>query len=1203
MSETYNQKKQVHTVSAVASFLRLHLPLELQKSFDFYQLDSDYTALPNIESEDMRYLHGLVSRIIHRGTGTLPGIEVERYIASSFGNGSGLKENSDGPGPPVEWNLEPELESKISQFADLLSPWVGELDRIPLDPTNPQNERRLLKQLAESFGPRFISCLYTQVYLSEILPAEKKDDFLAQRLDFLIAFPNGRCFVLEPGDHEDGPNPLTQKSLDKERDLALQRIGIPTLRFRNNRIGTPQLTEDIKGLVHKCDGERFLKDLDTQQRAEDLKLSHLIQLPTLIARIEDVLTTIFLQRGLLGEKSFSLCVLEQDLECAEIALYSFMERLHRLANFNRIDLPEPKIKLTVVRTGKYACTNWSKVREKLKGFGCMVEEIDKPSTSTFDLSIDVAVKANYLTLASPVASTGQAVIRNVYPHSEKHHFSYSSQPRELLLEDERDQILAETFLADFFRKKNFREGQFPIIKNMLAQKATIGLLPTSAGKSFCYQFSSLLTPGITLVVDPLNFLMNDQALGLIEDHGITAIDVWHSGKGALQAEQVGEMMGTNLIIFLSPERFLRDKFRDAMRQLTAADLFVNYAVIDEAHCVSMWGHDFRPPYLMLRRLFRAYCTFGGREPVVVALTGTASQLVLIDLKRQLDIEEMESIIRPNSFDRPELTYNIVSCRTQEKKQTLSSVFRSIENRLGIQNIKHETNGIVFANLPKEVWELYGAQAGDADAHVMETASNQWESREITTGMACGGKPKNSPVSSDAWELYKNKILAQFKRGKVKMLIGNAAIGVGIDSKHVRYSVVCCMPGSLESLVQQWGRAGRTQKKSECYLIYSDDNKKATDQWLDGELEKMPRRYDDLGTIAYFYESQFPGEKIEQDGVRKVGNVLLGKNNVPDDDGRRIIAEDGSEKIPRYLSFLIMLGVVEDYEVSGAYKNTKYRVQLTNDFEEAHDRNDREAIDEIYVKSLKSYLSRYRPTTEQDIRDRVQQRPENKFGPKCLGYLISFIYSEIGYQRKESIRTMVSFCREANQSPESIRLRVKGYLDRDPKFSDRLEEMSEGVESINPVIEAIKLIEGYDDVEHLYWETRRLLGERLRADWLALNLYSVLYRERTVSKNTRISYQQFIGAVEAPLSPEEAVNFLVGFFDCVYALDKVLNEAISEAILLKFMAELHSHSQILCLQVLEDISMPEEVKILFRGMIATKQMGGLLNECKRKHGLS
>jgi ATP-dependent DNA helicase RecQ len=1188
------------TGSSIASFLRDGIPRPIQEGLDYFQLDFDFKELPSNASPDLRLLHDLVSRIVHRGLGTLPSIEVERLVASVFGGNFGLEEQQDELGGGVTWQLKPQLLTIAEQFSNYLSPWTGDPDSIPVDPSSPHNERRHLTQLRDHFGPKLVSCLYTQVHLSDLLPDKNRQDFLGQRLDFLVAFPNGRSFVLEPGDHELGSTPGAQKARDMARDKALLEVGIPTLRFANARIGTSELMADIEVLVQKAGGHPFLAEKKEEARSKiGLRLSHLCLLPTTVARLEHVFATVFLQRGLLSQESFSLCVVEQDLECAEIAMYGFLERLQRLATLYRIELALPSMQLVVMRSGSHSCADLSGVRDLLAAFGCAVTVVKELPTTTFDLSVDVAIKSNYLTASTPVNSIGRAKVRNTFSHSHKFRFSYSAQPRRIELSD-KDQPLLETFLADFFRKQRFREGQFPIIQNVMAQTATIGLLPTGAGKSICFQLASLLTPGITLVVDPITFLMKDQVLGLTVDYGITTVAAWHSEAGLYRDEQIGELMATNLMIFLSPERFLRPSFRSAMANLRAGDLFVNYAVIDEAHCVSMWGHDFRPPYLMLERCFREFCTFGGREPVVVALTGTASQLVLIDLKRQLGIEGMESIIRPNTFDRPELTFNIVASPANGKQRSLSDVLRGVARRHGVQDVMREATGMVFAHTPKQVWELYGAMAGDADSHVAQIAAAGEITQEMACGMASGGKAKNSTVTAKQWKRYKDMILPHFKSGKVRMLIGNAAIGVGIDNEHVNYVVVYCMPGSLESLGQQWGRAGRRGQDSQCYLIYSDDMQAQTDQWLNGELAQMPRRFDDLGTISWFHSSAFPGEKEDSDGTLKIMGQIF--RTAPDGDGRRAIGEDYDERVQRYLSFLIMLGLVEDYEVTGIGANTKYRVALLPNIERDARASDNRGIQASLVSSLQAYLSRYRPTTERDILDGLEGRPEGKLSQKAVGYLINFIYSGIAYQRKESIRTIVGFCRETDQSPEVVRTRMKAFFDRNPKFSDRLDEMASEEVSIDAVMIIIDLIEGYDDAEHLFWETRRLLDERFRADWAALNLYAIIYREKAISRNAQVTFEQLLTEIEQRLSAELGVKLLVEFFNGVNALDETLNASVSDIVMPPLFEMLYKRTQVLCLEVLDGVACNEDVKLQLRGLIAVFQMEGLLNVVKLKHGL-
>lgn len=433
-----------------------------------------------------------------------------------------------------------------------------------------------------------------------------------------------------------------------------------------------------------------------------------------------------------------------------------------------------------------------------------------------------------------------------------------------------------------------------------------------------------------------------------------------------------------------------------------------------------------------------------------------------------------------------------------------------------------------------------------------------------------------------------------------MLIGNAAIGVGIDNEYVNYVVVSCMPSSLESLGQQWGRAGRRGQKSQCCLIYSDDQKGTTDDWLSGKLEKMPQRWDDLGTISYFHTSAFPGEQEDIKGTIDVlGQVFRSKR---DNDGRRAVDENGNERVQRYLSFLIMMGIVEDYEATGFGTNTKYRVTLPPELENYVLAPDPNRLQTHLVSSLQAYLSRYRPTTEKEVLDGLMARPEERLSGKAVGFLVHFIYSSIAYQRKESVRTIVGFCREQDLSLESIRRRMKAFFDRNPKFSDRLDAMALTDPSIKAVMVVVFLIEGYDDSEHLFWETRRLLDERFRADWAAVNLFSVLYREKALSENSKVTFRQMLDEIDARLPSEQKVDFLVGFLNGIVSLDKPLRLSISVTLLPKLFNILYSREGSSCIQILDGITCDQETKAGIRGSIAVNQIEGVLNVIKHKHGL-
>ena len=216
-------------------------------------------------------------------------------------------------------------------------------------------------------------------------------------------------------------------------------------------------------------------------------------------------------------------------------------------------------------------------------------------------------------------------------------------------------------LNNLFRKSKFRAGQEAIINRALIGLDVIGLLPTGGGKSLTFQICALLQPGVTIVVDPINSLMKDQFDKLIEN-GISKTTFINSfnTKDEREANMDKLINGEVHIIFVSPERFQIEKFRTALQNCKNLNVYFSYAVIDEAHCVSEWGHDFRQVYLNLAQNLKRFCASKDRNISVFGLTATASFDVLADVQRELDLNEDAIISLPaEAIDRKELNFNII----------------------------------------------------------------------------------------------------------------------------------------------------------------------------------------------------------------------------------------------------------------------------------------------------------------------------------------------------------------------------------------------------------------------------------------------------------------------------------------------------------------------------------------------------------------
>ena len=325
-------------------------------------------------------------------------------------------------------------------------------------------------------------------------------------------------------------------------------------------------------------------------------------------------------------------------------------------------------------------------------------------------------------------------------------------------------------LQHYFGYPEFRPGQEKLVDGILSGRDVFGIMPTGGGKSICYQLPGLMLPGVTLVVSPLISLMHDQVMAL-KTAGIPGAYVNSSLTfPQLRAVYRNMLLGKYKIIYVAPERLESEGFLDAVMQMN-----VSMVAVDEAHCISQWGQDFRPSYLRIVEFIKVL----PRRPVIAAFTATATEKVREDVRRILGLNSPVEVV--TGFDRPNLYFEV---RHPEMKE--AELLKLLEKRKG-------RSGIVYCSTRKSV------------EHICEYLTDRGYA---ATRYHAGLEERERMANQDAF-LYDEKTI----------MVATNAFGMGIDKSNVNFVIHYNMPRSLEAYYQEAGRAGRDGSNADCILLY------------------------------------------------------------------------------------------------------------------------------------------------------------------------------------------------------------------------------------------------------------------------------------------------------------------------------------------------------------------------------------------------
>jgi RecQ family ATP-dependent DNA helicase len=801
----------------------------LLKSLSFFEADglqADATAVDPIIA--------VANNFIARGLPTLTSFSIEKIFFSVFKEYYKCQLAKDGS---VKFNINKvhsELRNKIVQSYHIIDP------RVDLA-TN------LTKELRSNFESQFEEHVFTQTLpelvgkfiLHEIefqrgienvigncgikdTESEKKivalkGQFIEQRLDFSIEFPHSCDGKNGWAIEVDGAEYHKSNSNDQRRDDALARCKWgKTIRFRSDE--KQLFTGKLNPFLDLLKSERYFKTLKENyenpiwEELQGMDSLELALTPMGIARIQKTLCELILNGTLsFGKREWNIGIFERDVPCAYLAVEDFKELIGNLFILEGKDRSLPQINLFIGKTEEFQSCRLNRIERGTKSL------ID---TEQFDVLIDISIlgkknnpypKLNLtaksiITLRSSLSKNSERVFKCSklinFPPLLIDNSNEDNEPTEV---PERVRAML-SLLRTVYRKKEFRPGQLKIINRAMQFKDVIGLLPTGSGKSLTYQICSLLQPGTCMVVAPLKALMKDQHDNLVKNKIDGCLFINSSLDRYQRQKNIEKLLAKKaLICLIAPERLQIADFRDRIKE-KGKGIF-SYCVVDEVHCVSEWGHDFRTSYLKLGDYGRKYFKpdSSKQEITFIGLTATASFDVLADVQRELNIGE-EAIIQSKSMERPELHLAVKFVKNcLYKSGDLISILNENDN-----NPDYSGATIVFCPTKKNprhgVKQIY--------KYISEKITGRTFAQFAGVTSSFEGEG-----NAEANEYEKNQ--EDFINNKIQGLVATKAFGMGIDKSNIRQIVHYNYPGSIESYYQEAGRAGRDREKAISVILFAD----------------------------------------------------------------------------------------------------------------------------------------------------------------------------------------------------------------------------------------------------------------------------------------------------------------------------------------------------------------------------------------------
>jgi ATP-dependent DNA helicase RecQ len=1005
MNNIYNKKFTANYIQSNHNFIIQNLP----------KIDKQNKHLPIIY---------VLKNILQRGTPTRP----SKFLKANLDLDSGSND------------LFPLISNKASYWYRIIK---GDIENNNI-PAKIFLEEIIPSKLGDY---KFIQQLIVpEVQINDITQVSNKY-FGGQQVDFYL--PQASLVIEIDGEHHN-----SKKEQDKERDKFLAEFAIKTIRINTIDIynDTDQLKVHIDEIIKRLEFVIYQQD---GQKKESLQASPLIKYKEAYIKNQDINTNDkyravaiirfqlllleLLENNILNfNDEWNLEILSHDIkDFCNLAIADLCIWFSNLFTLNSLKFNIPKYNISYV-------SKFSELENTLK----IDFSILKRYTDVCQINDNIIfVRTDYFDVYRVLDTDNPNNLKKSYFKQHDYFMLSTAKLIKYKLKIFKQEVYNKSLL--FFVKNiflyainnvTFNLGQLQIIKNSLKGYDTIGLLPTGSGKSLCYQLATILQPTVNFVVCPIKSLMYDQKdeldnVQITRTNHITSDVTGHERNFILDNYSRGKYF----CIFISPERFQTSTFRDYLTTMNE-NLDFGYAIIDEVHCLSEWGHDFRTSYLNLASTIKKYMP----NAKYIGLTATASIGVLKDIQSEFSILD-SNVKHLASPTREELEFEVIVDKNNDKYGNLRNILYK-EKYLFNEKENDYKSGLIFTQTVN----------GKNNKGCYNLSNLIKKDLGLDARFFSGSIPKVNGVpimKFEEFDKYRIEVQKYFKENKFPLMVATKAFGMGVNKKNIFFTIHYGIPSSMEALYQEAGRAGRDKEKfsktskAKCIVLFTSEDKDNLNVFteninLSDTKEASKKLKGDLSTNFFMFNSSL--ESIENELLLLIDiynnncssekkNIVINGSSIrigkyPEEDKSKL-AGVGKQKIEKGLYRLKQLGIIEDWTIENFFGSGRFIISCC--------KYDEKSISDSLISIINKYDSEFTSKSLYEnskyihYKEIANNKNFLKQEFKYFEILLLWSYDYFAGHRKKSLKNIYENCKACSSengiSNEKFKQRLENYF--------------------------------------------------------------------------------------------------------------------------------------------------------------------------------